>query len=117
MNGPDGSQATTDAGSQRSQMVDVSAPVPHPTSSQLAEGFGAAIDKYSRKWPAPTAHVRLIRVAGHPPVTRRIRHVDSCGPPNAPVQRRGPRSGRDVWALFAAPSPAASRVGSRIEMV
>jgi hypothetical protein len=34
MNGADVSQAMTDAGSQRLQMVDMSAPVPHPTSSQ-----------------------------------------------------------------------------------
>ena len=40
MNGSDGSQATTEAGSQRSQMVDVRAPVPHPTSSHVAERIG-----------------------------------------------------------------------------
>src|SRR5262245_6227258 len=48
MNGPDGSQATTEAGSQRSQMVEVSAPVPQPTSSQLAEGFGRSHSINSR---------------------------------------------------------------------
>src|SRR6187399_3303085 len=42
MNGADGSQATIDAGSPRSQIADVSAPVPHPTSSQLMEGLGAS---------------------------------------------------------------------------
>jgi hypothetical protein len=41
MNGRDGSQAMTDAGSARSQIADVSAPVPHPTSSQWAARIDA----------------------------------------------------------------------------
>src|SRR6476619_7525602 len=40
MNADEGSQATTEAGLQRSQIADVSAPVPQPTSSQFADDEG-----------------------------------------------------------------------------
>jgi hypothetical protein len=38
----DGSQATTDVGAARSQTAAVSAPVPHPTSSQSPEGLACS---------------------------------------------------------------------------
>jgi hypothetical protein len=40
MNDGDESHATTEAGEPAAQIIDASAPVPQPTSSQLAERIG-----------------------------------------------------------------------------
>jgi len=57
-------------------MVDVSAPVPHPTSSQWADGFGFSHSTNTRASGGSNGHVRFIRIASHPLVARRIRHID-----------------------------------------
>src|SRR6185295_15700221 len=107
MNDSDGSQATTEAGSQSSQMADVSAPVPQPTSSQLAEGCGCSHSTNNRargrlqrpmyaSYASPVTHLSPGAFLTSTPYS----------PPNAGAQPRGP-----LCAGSRFPIGSAARVG------
>src|SRR4029453_3784015 len=115
MNGSDGSQATTDAGSQTSQMADVSAPAPQPPSSQLAAGVGCS---HSTKPRATSRLQRPMYASYASPATHLspgafVMSTLWCPPNDQEADLPNPIRAACVVAYSAPPAHARSRTSPR----
>ena len=101
----------TDAGSARTRIASVSAPVPQPTSTQRAPRRDRQpIDEPGGHGPAPTADVGLVRVPVAPAVAR---HVSPAPPRGGGARGRARSRGRGRRAGPASASRPAGRAARR----